>query len=176
MTQPKKKLVYGFEDIKPVKNLSHESWWSVVKEPDTTYSMCSIRLEIWLYGSVAPNLHAETSVTNHLWPECQQSKKFKAFLNKSWRLGGGTERCDSILTMTFDKTSAAELSALRAGGNLTPNKFLGSHFSYRLSGHQGYWMRTEGTGNLKSFKARTRNQTRKLPLGGAVKWQSSDQT
>jgi hypothetical protein len=90
---------------------------------------------------------------------CQVDKsgKGKAFPNKSGKLGGGIECWASILTPTFRSTRTAELSALRAG----LREFLKGRV--RLSGRQGYWMRTEGIS-----KDPTGNRTRHLPSCGVV--------
>ena len=54
--------------------------------------------------------------------------KGKAFPNKSWRLRRGMEYLTSILTLTLATSMAADLSALQAGFNLLPRKFLGSNY------------------------------------------------
>jgi hypothetical protein len=52
--------------------------------------------------------------------------------------------------------------------NLPANKYPCSQFCLRLSGPQGYWMWTEGIGDLIISKHCTRNQTWNLPLCGVV--------
>jgi hypothetical protein len=84
-----------------------------------------------------------------------KSGKGKAFHNKSGRLRGGMEYWASIITPTFSATMTAEMSALRAG----LREFLEGRV--RLSGHQGYWMRTQGTS-----KDHTGNRTGNLPSCG----------
>jgi hypothetical protein len=94
--------------------------------------------------------------------------KVKLSRNKSWRLREGMECWAYILTLPFGTTRTAELSALHTGRASPPRKFLGTRFCYRLSGPQGYWMRTEGIGQLKISKNPTRNRTQSLPSCGAV--------
>jgi hypothetical protein len=62
-------------------------------------------------------------------------KEVKLSCNKSWRLGGGGGDgiLVCILTLTADTAMTSELSALRAGRTLPSRKFVGTHFSYRLS-------------------------------------------
>jgi hypothetical protein len=59
----------------------------------------------------------------------------------------------------IDKTSTVQLSATRAVRNLPPRKSPGTHLCYRLSGPQGYRMRPEGIGHLKSSKDPNWNRT-----------------
>ena len=94
--------------------------------------------------------------------------KVKLSRTKSWRLRRGMEYRDSVLTLTFGTTRTAMLSAVRSGRTLPPRKLLGTEFCYRLSGAQGYWMRTEGLGRLQISEDPTWDRARNLPSCGAV--------
>jgi len=76
----------------------------------------------------ALNLHAETFVTNHLCPERQSSKNLQlsSKSHEDWERGRNVGT--PVLLLTFDKTRAVEVSALDAGSNLIPKKFLGAHY------------------------------------------------
>ena len=67
------------------------------------------------------------------------------------------------------KVPSVEMPAVCVSCNLTPRKFLGTHFCYRLSGPHGYWMRPERTGFLKISRYHTGIRTQKLPSRGAVR-------
>jgi hypothetical protein len=54
-----------------------------------------------------------------------------------------------VLTLIFGTTWTAELSALNASHTLLRMQFLCTHFCYRMTAPQGYWMRAEGMGHLK---------------------------
>lgn len=95
-------------------------------------------------------------------------KKVKLSHSKSWRLSGRTESWVSILTLALGTTRRGELSALRAGRSLPPWKFLGTHFCYRLSELQGFWMQTWRVSPFKISKDSTGNQTQDLPSRAAV--------
>ena len=69
---------------------------------------------------------------------------------------------------TTGTTNKADLSATSARCALPPRKFLGTHFCQRLSGPQGYLMRTERGVHLKTSKDRTGNKTRNLSPCGIV--------
>jgi hypothetical protein len=58
---------------------------------------------------------------------------------------------------------------------LPPRKFLSTHFCYRLSGIQGYWMRTEGFGHLRTFPRTTLGIEPGTFLFGAVPQQTAPQ-
>jgi hypothetical protein len=84
--------------------------------------------------------------------------------------GRGGEGCwATILTLSFGAGRVAALSAVHAGRSLTPWKFHGTHLCYRLSGPQGYWMRT-GLGKLKISKDPIWNRIQDLPH---VVWRSA---
>ena len=84
--------------------------------------------------------------------------------SKSWRLRRGMDYWDYIINLAFCTTR----TALSAGRNLPPRKFLGTHFCYKLSGTQGCWMWTERVGHLKISNYATGIRTRRLPSCGAV--------
>jgi len=86
----------------------------------------------------ALNLHAETSVTNHLCPDRQLSKNLQlsSKSHEDWERGRNVGT--PFLPLTFDKTRTAEVSSIDAGSNLTPRKSLGAHFWCRSSGLHGY--------------------------------------
>jgi len=58
----------------------------------------------------------------------------------------------SILILAFSTARMAELSAVRASRTIPPEKVIGTHFCYKLSGPQSYWMRKERNGSLENFQ------------------------
>lgn len=77
------------------------------------------------------------------------NKKAKLPHNKSWRHRRGKECWASIFILTFGTTWTTELSALNASQTLHRKQFLRTHFCYRMTAPQDYWMRAEGMGHLK---------------------------
>jgi hypothetical protein len=87
---------------------------------------------------------------------------------ETWRGGGGVPNVGFCPSLTFGTTRPVELSVLRAGRTLLPRIFLGTHFFQRLTGLQGYVMRTEGLGHVKISKNATGSRTQHLPSCGTV--------
>lgn len=94
--------------------------------------------------------------------------KVKVSLTNHENSEGGWNVGLTILTWTFGITRTAELSSVCTGRNLFPNEFLGTHFSYSLSGPQGYCMRMEEISHLNTSRDTSGNRTRNLTCFGAV--------
>ena len=81
---------------------------------------------------------------------------------------GGMKCWASILTLTFRTARMAQLSAIRASHTLPTQKVTGTHFCYRLSGPQGYWMRKERNRSLGNFQGPYRESDPEPPPSGAA--------